>query len=86
MTRLKTAHRQSRGAVVQTLKVLAVSRAIRQHHEAKYRTPTDPMDYFWAKTNQHDEPGISVRDHCLNVGCVAEAKDLVCEMKDETSL
>jgi CRISPR-associated endonuclease/helicase Cas3 len=31
------------------------------------------MDYFWAKTNQHDEPGISVRDHCLNVGCVAEA-------------
>jgi CRISPR-associated endonuclease/helicase Cas3 len=28
---------------------------------------------FWAKTIGGDEPGISVRDHCLNVGCVAEA-------------
>lgn len=27
---------------------------------------------FWAKTNTSNEPGISVRDHCLNVGCVAE--------------
>jgi hypothetical protein len=30
----------------------------------------------WAKTikrGEHEEPGISVRDHCLNVGCVAEA-------------
>src|SRR5437879_3928050 len=33
--------------------------------------------YFWAKTtkaaNGTEVPGISVRDHCLNVGCVAEA-------------
>jgi CRISPR-associated endonuclease/helicase Cas3 len=29
--------------------------------------------YFWAKTFGENEPGISVRDHCLNVGCVAEA-------------
>ncbi len=28
---------------------------------------------FWAKTIDGDKPGISVRDHCLNVGCVAEA-------------
>jgi CRISPR-associated endonuclease/helicase Cas3 len=28
---------------------------------------------FWAKTTPDGEPGISVRDHCLNVGCVAEA-------------
>ncbi len=27
----------------------------------------------WAKTTQDGKPGISVRDHCLNVGCVAEA-------------
>ena len=31
------------------------------------------MDYFWAKTTADGKPGISVRDHCLNVGCVAEA-------------
>lgn len=30
------------------------------------------MTYFWAKTVGDNEPGISVRDHCLNVGCVAE--------------
>jgi hypothetical protein len=29
--------------------------------------------YFWAKTTEDGQPGISVRDHCLNVGCVAEA-------------
>ncbi len=33
--------------------------------------------HFWAKTVRADRgrelPGISVRDHCLNVGCVAEA-------------
>jgi len=29
--------------------------------------------YFWAKTTKDGQPGISVRDHCLNVGCVAEA-------------
>ncbi len=28
---------------------------------------------FWAKTTEDGKPGISVRDHCLNVGCVAEA-------------
>jgi len=28
---------------------------------------------FWAKTTSDGQPGISVRDHCLNVGCVAEA-------------
>jgi len=27
----------------------------------------------WAKTTDDGKPGISVRDHCLNVGCVAEA-------------
>ena len=27
----------------------------------------------WAKTTADGRPGISVRDHCLNVGCVAEA-------------
>ncbi|MGA2076153.1 MAG: CRISPR-associated helicase Cas3' [Terriglobia bacterium] len=27
----------------------------------------------WAKTTENGSPGISVRDHCLNVGCVAEA-------------
>lgn len=29
--------------------------------------------HFWAKTTADGRPGISVRDHCLNVGCVAEA-------------
>ena len=29
--------------------------------------------HFWAKTTADDQPGISVREHCLNVGCVAEA-------------
>ena len=28
---------------------------------------------FWAKTTREGKPGISVRDHCLNVGCVAES-------------
>ena len=28
---------------------------------------------FWAKTLPNSAPGISVRDHCLNVGCVAGA-------------
>jgi CRISPR-associated endonuclease/helicase Cas3 len=28
---------------------------------------------FWAKTTSGGLPGISVHDHCLNVGCVAEA-------------
>ncbi len=29
--------------------------------------------HFWAKTTPDGRPGIAVRDHCLNVGCVAEA-------------
>jgi CRISPR-associated endonuclease/helicase Cas3 len=29
--------------------------------------------HFWAKTTKAGRPGISVHDHCLNVGCVAEA-------------
>ncbi len=29
--------------------------------------------HFWAKTLPDGRPGISVRDHCLNVGCVAAA-------------
>ncbi len=28
--------------------------------------------YLWAKTTPEGLPGISVRDHCLNVGCVGE--------------
>jgi len=34
---------------------------------------TEDTGHFWAKTTPEGEPGISVRDHCLNVGCVAEA-------------
>ncbi|MBM3789557.1 MAG: CRISPR-associated helicase Cas3', partial [Acidobacteria bacterium] len=30
-------------------------------------------EHCWAKTTKENQPGISVRDHCLNVGCVAEA-------------
>jgi CRISPR-associated endonuclease/helicase Cas3 len=32
-----------------------------------------PYEQCWAKTTEDGKPGISVRDHCLNVGCVAEA-------------
>ncbi len=35
---------------------------------------------FWAKTDEQQQPGISVRDHCLNVGFVAEA--LIAAMPD----
>ncbi|MGI8602084.1 MAG: HD domain-containing protein [Verrucomicrobiales bacterium] len=28
---------------------------------------------FWAKTDSDGNPGTTVRDHCINVGCVAEA-------------
>lgn len=39
--------------------------------------PPDPHPpAFWAKTLPDGSPGISVRDHCLNVGCVAE---VLCE-------
>lgn len=34
--------------------------------------PTPNSIKFWAKTAPNGDPGISVRDHCLNVGCVAE--------------
>ncbi len=34
----------------------------------------DPLhEQCWAKTTEDGQPGITVRDHCLNVGCVAEA-------------
>ncbi len=29
--------------------------------------------HFWAKTTPDGKPGLSVQDHCLNVGCVGEA-------------
>lgn len=41
-------------------KISSVSEAIRH-------------DICWAKTLPDGKPGISVRDHCLNVGCVADA-------------
>jgi len=31
----------------------------------------------WGKTTATDQPGISVRDHCLNVGCVARALRMI---------
>jgi CRISPR-associated endonuclease Cas3-HD len=34
---------------------------------------TPAHERCWAKTRDDGRPGISVRDHCLNVGCVAEA-------------
>jgi CRISPR-associated endonuclease/helicase Cas3 len=34
---------------------------------------TEDSAYFWAKTTPDGQPGISVRDHSLNVGCVGEA-------------
>ncbi len=27
----------------------------------------------WAKTTKENRPGMNVRNHCINVGCVAEA-------------
>lgn len=35
--------------------------------------PVVDASICWAKTTVDGKPGISVRDHCLNVGCVAEA-------------
>lgn len=32
-----------------------------------------PYEQCWAKTTENGNPGVSVLDHCLNVGCVAEA-------------
>ena len=37
------------------------------------RSQVIPFASCWAKTTSDNQPGISVRDHCLNVGCVAEA-------------
>lgn len=43
------------------------------------KSPTDGSapgivhELCWAKTRADGSPGLSVRDHCLNVGCVAEA-------------
>lgn len=34
--------------------------------------PPEPPVRFWAKTTLDGQPGLSVRDHCINVGCVAE--------------
>ena len=34
---------------------------------------TEGSAELWAKTTPEGQPGISVRDHCLNVGCLAEA-------------
>ena len=35
---------------------------------------SDPRhEECWAKTTEDGQPGISVRDHCLNVGSMAEA-------------
>lgn len=31
------------------------------------------MTHFWAKTDSNGNPGLSVRDHMVNVGCVALA-------------
>ena len=39
----------------------------------------DPL-FFWAKTTSDGNPGISVHDHCLNVGCVAQR--LICAMPE----
>ncbi len=36
------------------------------------RDPADRMSNFWAKTLPDGAPGISVLDHCLNVGAVCE--------------
>lgn len=35
--------------------------------------PLPIASLYWAKTLKDGQPGLSVRDHCLNVGCVAEA-------------
>ena len=44
---------------------------LEQTFPAQAQTPSP--DNCWAKTTSDGQPGISVRDHCLNVGCVAEA-------------
>ncbi len=44
-----------------------------QPHGERDETARDASPYFWAKTTKDDQPGISVRDHCVNVGCVAKA-------------
>src|SRR5690349_10340817 len=40
----------------------------------QFAMPSVPRhEECWAKTTEDGKPGINVRDHCLNVGCVAEA-------------
>ena len=43
--------------------------------DVQFAPPSEVLRYeaCWAKTTADDQPGITVRDHCLNVGCVAEA-------------
>lgn len=45
----------------------------RSHPTGTMLATAAAMPDFWAKTCYGDQPGISVRDHCVNVGCVAEA-------------
>jgi CRISPR-associated endonuclease/helicase Cas3 len=35
--------------------------------------PVPRHEDCWGKTTEANQPGINVRDHCLNVGCIAEA-------------
>jgi len=46
--------------------------APRKHTTGSEFNPLHHED-CWAKTTEDGKPGINVRDHCLNVGCVAEA-------------
>ena len=45
-------------------------------HSTRSGIPASMQGVFprecWAKTTEYGRAGISVRDHCLNVGCVAE--------------
>jgi len=44
------------------------------NYNVRYRHGMNSTDnFFWAKTTPEGKPGISVRDHCCNVGFVAEA-------------
>jgi len=47
--------------------------APRNSHTDAQGKPVPCHEVCWAKTTVDNKPGISVRDHCLNVGCVAEA-------------
>jgi len=47
--------------------------APRKPHGKPGTTALPPDVWFWAKTKRNGDPGISVLDHCLNVGTVAAA-------------